>query len=94
MVLRINPTVIAKAPALAHNPDCPATLLAHALTGENATHRVAFAAEAGLFQAAGLPTVLCGPGSIDQAHQPNEYISLEQIEAGTAFIRRLIARLS
>ena len=45
----------------------------------------------GHYQAAGIPTVVCGPGSINQAHQPDEYITLEQLEAGEAFMRRLAA---
>jgi acetylornithine deacetylase/succinyl-diaminopimelate desuccinylase-like protein len=52
-----------------------------------------YAAEAGLFQRAGIPTVLCGPGSILQAHQPDEWIEESQIAEGAAFMDRLIARL-
>jgi len=72
----------------------PAVELVKQLTGQNATEVVAYGAEAGQFHAAGLSVVVCGPGSIEQAHQPDEYISLEQFEAGTAFLRRLIDRLS
>ena len=68
--------------------------LVQSLTGQSNTGQVSYAAEAGLFQAAGLPVVLCGPGSIDQAHQPNEYISLSQVAAGEAFLRDLIGQLS
>ena len=53
----------------------------------------AYAAEAGQFQEAGFSTVICGPGSIDQAHQPDEYITLDQLAAGEAFMRRLIAEM-
>ena len=60
------------------------------LAGRNGTIAVAYATEAGHFQRAGLPTVVCGPGSIDQAHQPDEYITLEQLQAGEAFMRRLV----
>ena len=60
------------------------------LTGYNASDAVSYAAEAGQFQQAGFSTVLCGPGSIDQAHQPNEYIEISQVEACVAFMRRLI----
>lgn len=90
----VHTEVWVQAPALADQPDNPAVELVRGLTGSNTTHKVPFAAEGGLFSAAGIPAVLCGPGSIDQAHQPDEYISLEQIEAGTRFIRRLIDRLS
>jgi len=54
---------------------------------------VAYAAEAGQFQEAGFSTVVCGPGSIDQAHQANEFIALDQIAEGTKFQRALIQRL-
>ena len=55
---------------------------------------VAYGTEAGQFQAAGLSTVVCGPGNMDQGHKPDEYIELSQVEAGAAFQRRLIAELS
>lgn len=71
-----------------------AEVLARALTGDNETRAVAYAAEAGLFQRAGMPAIICGPGSIEQAHQPDEWIERAQIEEGAAFMRRLIARLS
>jgi acetylornithine deacetylase len=74
--------------------DSAAELLARALTGDNETRAVAYAAEAGLFQRAGIPAIICGPGSIEQAHQPDEWIEVSQIEEGAAFMRRLIARLS
>lgn len=80
--------------ACAPMPDSPAEILARALTGDNQTEVVAYGAEAGLFQAAGVPVVVCGPGSIAQAHQPDEWIALDQLEEGAAFIRKLIARLS
>lgn len=72
----------------------PAVALVRELTGANSCQEVAYAAEAGQFQQAGFSTVICGPGSIDQAHQPDEYISLDQVEAGTVFLEKLIARLS
>jgi acetylornithine deacetylase len=74
--------------------DSEAETLARALTGDNDVRAVSYAAEAGLFQHAGIPAVLCGPGSIEQAHQPDEWIAHDQIEEGAAFMRRLIARLS
>ena len=79
---------------LAPVPDSAAELLARALTGDNDTLAVAYAAEAGLFQRAGMPAVLCGPGSIEQAHQPDEWIERAQLERGVQFMQRLIARLS
>jgi acetylornithine deacetylase len=79
---------------LAIDRDSAAEQLARALTGDNEIRAAAYAAEAGLFQRAGLPAVICGPGSIEQAHQPDEWIELSQIEAGAAFMQKLIARLS
>ncbi|MCT4494662.1 acetylornithine deacetylase [Bosea minatitlanensis] len=78
-------------PGLAPAPGSEAERLAMRLSGRNHTIAVAYATEAGHFQQAGLPTVVCGPGSIDQAHQPDEYITLEQLAAGEAFMRKLMA---
>jgi acetylornithine deacetylase len=71
-----------------------AETLARLLTGDNAPSAASYAAEAGLFQRAGLSAVICGPGSILQAHQPDEWITLDQIQEGARFMRRLIAHLS
>ena len=91
---RVETVQITNAPSLGPRADNPAADLAKALTGQNSTDVVAYAAEAGQFQEAGFSTVICGPGSIDQAHQPNEFISLEQVALGTNFLRKLIARLA
>ena len=90
----IHTEVQESVPAFGFGADNAAVELAKALTGQNATHKVPYTAEAGQFQEADLATVLCGPGSIDQAHQPNEFITLAQVESGTQFIRRLIQHLS
>jgi acetylornithine deacetylase len=71
-----------------------AEVLVRALTGDNDTRGASYAAEAGLFQRAGVPAVLCGPGSIEQAHQPDEWIEISQIEAGARFFQKLIAHQS
>jgi acetylornithine deacetylase len=68
--------------------------LVKSLTRSNATGTVSFATEAGQFQRAGISTIVCGPGSIDQAHQPDEYIEGSEIEAGITFMHRLAAALS
>lgn len=91
---RIEITQMTNAPSLAPSPDNPAADLAKAITGHNSTDVVAYAAEAGQFQEAGFSVVICGPGSIDQAHQANEFITIAQVREGTRFIRRLIERLS
>ncbi len=83
-----------QAPALGPEPDGEAENLVRQLTGHNAAGAVPYAAEAGQFQRAGLSTVICGPGSIDQAHQPDEYIELAQVAEGSAFMDKLIDRLA
>lgn len=85
---------LAGTPGLHPQPEGHAAQLCHSLTGRNDVAYASYAAEAGQFQEAGMSTVLCGPGSIDQAHQPNEWIAIEQIEACEDFLRRLIHRLS
>ena len=80
-------------PPLVPDPGSPAEMLARELTGANETTTIAFATEAGLFQMAGIPAVICGPGSIEVAHKPNEYITRDQLAAGGAFLDRLLDRL-
>ena len=91
---RIETVQMSDAPPLAPSPDNPAADLAKSLTGLNSTDVVSYCAEAGQFQEAGFSTVICGPGSIDEAHQPDEFIAKTQIAEGTTFIRRLIGRLA
>ena len=67
------------------------TRLAQRLAGEKRITQVAFGTEAGLFKGAGIPTVVCGPGSIEQAHQADEYVSLDQLARCEAFMRGLAA---
>ncbi len=67
----------------------PVTLLAQRLASEDRTTLVAFGTESGLFKNAGIPTVVCGPGSIEQAHQPDEFVSLEQLARCELFMERL-----
>ncbi len=82
-------------PAFAPEEDGVAEAFARKLAGDNGPARVVpYAAEAGQFQGAGFSTVICGPGSIDQAHQPNEYVEISQMQRGAAFMRRLIEDLT
>lgn len=71
-----------------------AETLARALTGDNARRVVAYGTEGGQFQEAGFSTVVCGPGSIAQAHQPDEFVAISQLEACDAFLAKLRDRLS
>jgi acetylornithine deacetylase len=77
-------------PALHPEPGGDAEALVRYLTGYNSSDAVSYGAEAGQFQQAGFSTVLCGPGSIDQAHQPNEYIEKSAVLACVGFMRRLM----
>ncbi len=80
-------------PGLKPEKGSAAEALAIKAARTNHTITVPFASEAGQFQLAGLPAVVCGPGSIDQAHQPDEYIEIAQIESCIGFMRRLAAEL-
>jgi acetylornithine deacetylase len=82
-------------PAFAPEPDGAAEAFARRLAGDNGPLRVApYAAEAGQFQEAGYSTVICGPGSIDQAHQPDEFVEISQMQRGAAFMERLIEAMT
>ena len=91
---RIETQTYVEIPGLIAEPDSVARTLALNLTNSNRTIAVSYATEAGQFQGARLPTIVCGPGNIDQAHQPDEYIELSQIEACVGFMRRLAIALS
>jgi acetylornithine deacetylase len=82
------------APALSTPGDAEVTQLVAALSGANGTIKVPFGTEGGLFSAAGIPSIICGPGSIDQAHKPDEFVALDQIARCEAFLRRLMDRVS
>lgn len=86
-------TVRSHAPALVAREGCPAEALARQLTGANHAEAVSYGTEAGLFQEAGIPSVICGPGDIREAHKPNEYIEISQVAACETFIRKLITQL-
>ena len=84
---------LSRIPGLATRDDAEIVELAKALSGGNSTGKVAFATEAGLFQEIDIPTIICGPGSIDQAHKPDEFVSLDQVAQCEAFMRRLMDRV-
>jgi len=81
-------------PGLTMHEDSPAIRLARELTGANQVEAVAYGKEAGHFQAYGIPAVICGPGSIDQAHRPDAHCAVSELEACEAFLRKVIARAS
>ena len=72
------------------DPEEPVVAFVKRLAGQNKHGKVGFGTEAGLFQhRVGIPTVVCGPGDIEQAHKPNEFITLDQVRRGEAFMSRL-----
>ena len=80
-------------PGLAPEKDSPAENLALHLAGANSTHAVSYCTEAGLFQQIGIPSVICGPGSIEQAHKPDEYIDTSELRKCEAFLGKLTQQL-
>jgi acetylornithine deacetylase len=85
--IRFEP--ICETPSFLAREDDVAVLLARRLAEAESTTLVAFGTEAGLFQRAGIPTVVCGPGHIAQAHQADEYVSLVQLAASERFLLAL-----
>ena len=90
---RIEITPRFAVPALKPEDNGAAEALVRALTGDNATHVVSYGTEAGQFQQAGYSALVCGPGDIAQAHQPDEFITLTQFAEGQDFMARLVTRL-
>jgi acetylornithine deacetylase len=89
----IETETIAEIVGLSPDPDGAATRLVMDLTGANRASLVSFGTEAGLFQQIGIPSVICGPGDIAQAHKPDEYLSLDQLAACLQMLDRLANRL-
>jgi acetylornithine deacetylase len=81
-------------PGLRPEVDGAADALVRRLTGDNAAEVVSYGTEAGQFQAEGYSCVICGPGDIAQAHQPNEFLDVAQFEAGWGFMQRLVQDLA
>ncbi|MEA2758245.1 MAG: acetylornithine deacetylase [Methylobacteriaceae bacterium] len=90
----IETKIEVEVPGLASNPGSPAEALALRLTRSNRTIAVPFATEAGQFQSAGIATIVCGPGNVNQAHQPDEFIEIVEIEKCIGFLRALAESLS
>lgn len=86
---RIDIGTIAGSPALETAEQEAITALVRTLTGDNEKRKVAYATEAGLFQQVGIPTIVCGPGDIIQAHKPNEFVAIAQLQRCEDFLRKL-----
>lgn len=81
-------------PGLKPEPGGAAEALVRKLTGQNSAGVVSYGTEAGQFQEAGYSAVVCGPGDIAQAHQPDEYLELSEFEAGQRFMEALLDELA
>ena len=77
-------------PGLRPEEDGEAERIVRQITGDNGEHVVSYGTEAGQFQERDYSVVICGPGSIEQAHQPNEFIEVAQFKAGAAFLERML----
>ena len=86
---RVDIGVVAGSPALETAEQEAITALVRALTQDNEKRKVAYATEAGLFQRIGIPTIVCGPGDIAQAHKPNEFVAIAQLQRCEDFLRKL-----
>lgn len=84
---------LSEIPVLDIGPEAEVVALAQELCGSSEIGKVSFGTEASQFQRAGIPTVVCGPGSIAQAHKPNEYVTLDQIARCEEFLRKLMTRM-
>jgi len=84
---------LSEIPVLDAGPETEIVGLAQDLSGHAEIGKVSFGTEGSQFQRAGIPTVICGPGSIEQAHKPNEYVTVEQVLECEAFMRRLMDRI-
>jgi acetylornithine deacetylase len=83
-------TPLSAYPGLATDPHSQAAVLIAALTGSTDFGTVAFGTEGGLFHGAGIPAVVCGPGSMDQGHKPDEFVTVEQMQACDRLLGRLL----
>ena len=90
----ISTTVTSASAPFVPEDDSPAETLVKSLAATNEASAIAFGTEAPCYQQAGMSVVVFGPGSIEQAHKPNEYISLDQVEACVEFMRRLMRQLA
>ncbi len=90
----ITITELSAMPGFDTPEDAAITTLVKSLARANDTGKVSFGTEAGLFNGADIPTIICGPGSVEQAHKPNEFISRAELAACDAFLGRLLDRVS
>lgn len=86
--------VLASVPGLDVTLESPAAVLCHAIGGVPTADKVTYGTEAGMFDLAGIPSIVCGPGEIAQAHRADEWVSLEQLAACESMLDRLLAQMT
>ena len=82
--------VISDIPELQTPEEADVVALAKNASGGNATEKISFCTEGGVFQEAGIPTVICGPGSVEQAHKPDEFVTVAQLRQAENFLRSFV----
>jgi acetylornithine deacetylase len=87
--VNVEHETLIRVPPLMPSSNQTAVALTHEVGGEVPTVALPFGTEAGFFQDAGIPAVVCGPGSIEQAHQPNEWVAVDQLEKTAVLLERL-----
>lgn len=83
--------ILSDIPGLHTPDDASVVALAKNASGETTTEKISFCTEGGILQEAGIPTIICGPGSVEQAHKPNEFVKTAQLHRAEVFLRRFIA---
>lgn len=89
---RFETEIHASYPGLTLHAESPAVALAREISGANAVEAVSYGTEAGLYRNAGISAVICGPGSIDQAHKADEFVALSELEACEKFLHGVIRK--
>jgi acetylornithine deacetylase len=84
---------LSEIPPLDTGAETEVVALAQELSGNAEIGKVSFGTEGSEFRRAGIPTVICGPGSIEQAHKPNEFVAIDQVLKCEQFMRRLMQRI-
>ncbi len=90
----VTAEIISSYPALALAPEAPLAQLAERLSGNSPIGAVSYGTEAGLFQQAGIPSVICGPSDISRAHKPEEYLTAHELDAAAQMVLALGRHLS
>jgi acetylornithine deacetylase len=85
--------IVLEMPGMALPADHALATVVKQAVGSNSAGKVAYGTEGGFYETAGIPTIICGPGHIEQAHQPDEWIATSELDACDDFIRRLARRL-